>query len=1383
MSLGADFRIKFQQYDDYAMTTDGRGYDEIVITAPAVAEDWYRFSLDDGQTATVGVSATLPNNLTMELYDASSTLLATGTAADNLDQVIRNFADTTTDGLPDTYYVRITNGSISDYGLVVTRGTDFDTEANDSLATAQDISGAGSVLGSVDSGQDDYYAVSLNADDHVLVTTTTPFDDPAGQPINGLDPQLVVYDPSGAQITSDSNSAPDGHNAQLAFQATVSGFYRVRVSAEAGQGEYVLSVIVDNTDNTPPTAIVQDIANRTSAYTDPIAIAFSEAIDASTFTFDDLTLTLSGNPVNLDGSTVTITATGNPTVYEVTLDPTLTETAGTYVLTVEAGGITDLAGNQLTPSASDTWNQTRAVIDGTAGADKFIVTTGAVHKVTINGSDVREFDPALITEIHINGDGTDQVFLYDSVSSDVFQAGPSSATMDWGTGGQVTVFNMAKVYAYSRTGDSDIAELWTSDGDDKIYFRQDYQLVSGAGFYNYAKEFADPSINFTTTGGSDIAYVYDSDGTDKFVGKPGLATMDWGNDDSIEFSAANMAKVYAYSRTGDSDIAELWTSDGDDKIYFRQDCQLVSGAGFYNYAKEFADPSINFTTTGGSDIAYVYDSDGTDKFVGKPGLATMDWGNDDSIEFSAANMAKVYAYSRTGDSDIAELWTSDGDDKIYFRQDYQLVSGAGFYNYAKAKVYAYSRTGDSDIAELWTSDGDDKIYFRQDYQLVSGAGFYNYAKEFADPFADPSINFTTTGGSDIAYVYDSDGTDKFVGKPGLATMDWGNDDSIEFSAANMAKVYAYSRTGDSDIAELWTSDGADKIYFNQDYQLVTGQPVTGSAFYNYAKDFAVPSINFTTTGGDDIAYVYDSDGTDKFVATPTLATMDWGNNGSIEFSAPNMAKVYAYSRNGDSDIAELWTSDGADKIYFNQDYQLVTGQPVTGSAFYNYAKDFAIPSINFTTTGGDDIAYVYDSDGTDKFVATPTLTTMDWGNNGSIEFSAPNMAKVYAYSRNGDSDIAELWTSDGADKIYFNQDYQLVTGQPVTGSAFYNYAKDFAVPSINFTTTGGDDIAYVYDSDGTDKFVATPTLTTMDWGNNGSIEFSAPNMAKVYAYSRNGDSDIAELWTSDGADKIYFNQDYQLVTGQPVTGSAFYNYAKDFAVPSIDFTTTGGDDIAYVYDSDGTDKFVATPTLATMNWGNDENIEFSAPNMTKVYAYSQNGGDDIATLSGSTGNDRLTAAPTYSLLQGDNFYIYASGFAFVDADAQGGADNTAYFYDSADKNAFHASSALARIDYLYNESGGFDADVSAAGFQRVYANFAKDGDDVVELLDDLPGGDSYTGNGSTGQLTDNSSYWIYLSSLGSGDTVRLTGEDPVNKGTVDAASIDYLLQYDDYWEE
>lgn len=56
MSLGANFRIKFQQYDESALTADGRGYDAIQITTPAPQEDWYRFDLADGESASLALA-------------------------------------------------------------------------------------------------------------------------------------------------------------------------------------------------------------------------------------------------------------------------------------------------------------------------------------------------------------------------------------------------------------------------------------------------------------------------------------------------------------------------------------------------------------------------------------------------------------------------------------------------------------------------------------------------------------------------------------------------------------------------------------------------------------------------------------------------------------------------------------------------------------------------------------------------------------------------------------------------------------------------------------------------------------------------------------------------------------------------------------------------------------------------------------------------------------------------------------------------------------------------------------------------------------------------------------------------------------------------------
>lgn len=153
MTLNSDFQVKFQQYDNFSLDTDGRGYDEIAITTSAmVNDDWYSFTLEDGQLATVGATLFRPtpgaSELQMELYDAAGNLLASGAGSDNVTDIIEGYQDTTSNGAADTYYVKV-SGIGGNYSLLVTRDAAFDTEANDSVATAQSLDGVEGVLGYV----------------------------------------------------------------------------------------------------------------------------------------------------------------------------------------------------------------------------------------------------------------------------------------------------------------------------------------------------------------------------------------------------------------------------------------------------------------------------------------------------------------------------------------------------------------------------------------------------------------------------------------------------------------------------------------------------------------------------------------------------------------------------------------------------------------------------------------------------------------------------------------------------------------------------------------------------------------------------------------------------------------------------------------------------------------------------------------------------------------------------------------------------------------------------------------------------------------------------------------------------------------------------------
>ncbi len=154
-----------------------------------VSEDWYGFTLQDGESTTLALKTLSAADVTLELYDSSQNLLSTGVASDNANQVINNFVDTTSDGSPDSYLARITGTSTTDYSLVVTRNADFDTEPNQGSALPQDFAPAQTVLGHAlsrqqkltadDAASSDYFGYSVSIDGDTAIVGAY-FDDDGG---------------------------------------------------------------------------------------------------------------------------------------------------------------------------------------------------------------------------------------------------------------------------------------------------------------------------------------------------------------------------------------------------------------------------------------------------------------------------------------------------------------------------------------------------------------------------------------------------------------------------------------------------------------------------------------------------------------------------------------------------------------------------------------------------------------------------------------------------------------------------------------------------------------------------------------------------------------------------------------------------------------------------------------------------------------------------------------------------------------------------------------------------------------------------------------------------------------------------------------------------
>jgi hypothetical protein len=154
--------------------------------------DYYAFHLNAGQSATLAVAGQNGASAGLELLDGSGNLLAlpnqVGTAS---FESINNFVAPAT----GVYDVVVTGSPGTSYGLVVTRGADFDTEPNNTIPTAQDISTTashgGPVLGDIQPGIDVQKLLSLT-----------------GTPVTGnlilSSPQITLgFDSDGSFITSN----------------------------------------------------------------------------------------------------------------------------------------------------------------------------------------------------------------------------------------------------------------------------------------------------------------------------------------------------------------------------------------------------------------------------------------------------------------------------------------------------------------------------------------------------------------------------------------------------------------------------------------------------------------------------------------------------------------------------------------------------------------------------------------------------------------------------------------------------------------------------------------------------------------------------------------------------------------------------------------------------------------------------------------------------------------------------------------------------------------------------------------------------------------------------------------------------------------------------
>ncbi len=110
----------------------------------AYETDYYRFSLNQGESATIAVTGRTDLSNSFELRDAANNLLATSVAgATSADQIIADFTSTS----PGTAVYYVVARPNVDYSLLVTKNAAFDRDANNSPAAAQPLVVSQDVVG------------------------------------------------------------------------------------------------------------------------------------------------------------------------------------------------------------------------------------------------------------------------------------------------------------------------------------------------------------------------------------------------------------------------------------------------------------------------------------------------------------------------------------------------------------------------------------------------------------------------------------------------------------------------------------------------------------------------------------------------------------------------------------------------------------------------------------------------------------------------------------------------------------------------------------------------------------------------------------------------------------------------------------------------------------------------------------------------------------------------------------------------------------------------------------------------------------------------------------------------------------------------------------
>ncbi len=714
--------------------------------------------------------------------------------------------------------------------------------------------------------------------------------------------------------------------------------------------------------------------------------------------------------------------------------------------------------------------------------------------------------------------------------------------------------------------------------------------------------------------------------------------------------------LYLYGTAGDDTV--VVTTDGSDFT--------VTINGIANVYSTATYSSIVINADGGADSLDIYDWTGNDTFAVDPTEATMDWGSD-GVDVTGLGFETVKGIATNGGTDMATLTGTTGADKFYGKETQAYVYDAAGTDYRYTAsgfdtVTGVSGGGD-DTAYLYDSTGNDALDVTVGSATMTRSGS---TTSVASGFA--YINgYAVAGGTDVATMTSTTGTDVFTGKDTYAYMRndggadyllyvtgfgevtaYGDDSDTAYlyggvtddildmdmgswwammirsgltkTAANgFGTVNGYAGAGGTDTTWMTGTTGTDMFSGKESGAYMRNVGGT-TDYFLYAASFSQVTAN--GNGGVDLAYLYGSSGDDTLDLSPSSATMI--RSGSTTTVANDFATAYGYAMTGGTNTATMTGTTGADAFYGRE--SLAYMRNVGGSDYFLYARDFSEVTAN--AGGGDDAAYLWGSTGDDTLDASVGSATMI--RSASTTTTAANdFATVYGFATSGGTDTANLTGSTGDDVFYSREVYSIL--RDAASSAYQFYVGAFSTVEA-YGNSGAGDVAYLYGSAGDDTLNLTVASSTMT--RTGSSTAVATDFANVNGYAVAGGTDTATLTGTTGSDKFTGKETYGYMEND---GGADYTlYADKFS--EVTAYGGGGDDTAYLYGSTGDDALTVSAGLATMTRAGSTSTE--ANDFATVKGYAVTGGADTATLTGTTGADTFTGREDWGLLTDSDWTDY-----------------------------------------------------------------------------------------------------------------------------------------------